>query len=115
MKKTNSILKMALASALALSVGNAYAAKSAFGDVTDLTVSANGKVTLETSAPATNPAGCPQDGIYVIEDGDLSKKEWMAQLLTAQAAQYQVQLIINDTTCVNNGKSAKISGILIRP
>jgi len=108
-------LKSSLMVILLLVSSNALAAKSDFGAVTDVTVSANGKVTVEIDAPAVNPAGCPQNGIYVIEPNDISKNHWMAQLLTAQAAEYNVQMIINDTICVNNNKNAKISGILIKP
>ena len=104
-----SILVVILASSFAQS---AYAAQAKSRDVGEIIVAATGKVTVKVSGASVNPNNCPNPP-YVIEATEDSKKEWMAQLLTAKAAGFKVTLSIDDNLCVNDGKSPKINNIIV--
>lgn len=107
------LTKTFIAAAIAATCFNsAFAAQAVSRDVGDVIVAATGKVTVRVSGGAVNPAAC-QNTAYVIEDGEVSKKEWLAQLLTAKAAGFKVTLSIDDNVCVNDGKNPKINNIIV--
>jgi len=111
--KMKRILTVSAALMIALIFSQAaFAAKATNRSVVEIIVSNNGKATIKLSGADVNPAAC-QNTPYVIEADAVVKKEWLAQLLTAKAAGFNVTLSINDTVCANDNKNPKISNIIV--
>jgi len=96
----------------ALGMQAAHANKAEDRNVTDIIVNAEGRVTVKLSGSVVNPAGC-QNSAYVIEETAVTRKDWLAMLLTAKAAGSTVTLVIAPTNgdCANDGKNPRIINI----
>jgi len=104
--------KIAVFSVLTLvGVSSAHAQLSSFQNVEDITLSANGLIRVNLSEAAINPNNCPQSA-YLIEAGAPSRNIWLAQLMTAKAAEQRVRIGVNGSTCANNGNNPAISVII---
>ena len=108
----NSLKIILAASLLSIGMQSALAAKATSRDVSEIIISNNGKVTVKLSGAAVNPANC-SNSAYVIDATEDSKKEWIAQLLTAKAAGFKVTMSINDNVCGNGGSNPKVSNIIM--
>lgn len=91
----------------------AQSSPTGFESVNDISVSGSGNIRVDLSGATVNPAGCPQSD-YLITPDSSSQKLWLAQLMTAKAADQTVRLRIDNSVCGNGGNSPRITQVEVR-
>lgn len=84
-----------------------------FESVNEVSISGSGNIRVVLSGAPVNPADCPQTD-YLITPDSTSRNFWLAQLMTAKAAEQTVRIRLNPSQCGNGGNSPRITQVEVR-